>query len=147
MTLSASNNYAGPTVISSGTLSLGGGIPDGMDIMPLGDSITYGTDGGGGGTNAGYRGPLYNLLTASGHTLQYVGSQTNNPGALPITPINETHHEGHSGCQTGDVTNGVLHGVKTVASGGQGWLTVNPDLILLDIGTNRWNFNHITNKR
>ena len=68
------------------------------EIMPLGDSITY----GGGGTNAGYRGPLYNLLTSEGAALQFVGDSTLNPGSLPA---DQTQHSGHSSYTTYDITN------------------------------------------
>ena len=47
-----------------------------LKIMPLGDSITEGPVGG------AYRLPLYNLLTAAGYRVQFVGSQTSSPGSL-----------------------------------------------------------------
>ena len=137
LALSGANTYNGGTLVTNGALQLKSGLAPGAKIMPMGDSITYGVDGGGGGaTNAGYRGPLYNLLTGAGFTFQFVGSYNPNPGSLPTTPVDETFHEGHSGWQTGNGGTGILHGVTPVASGGLGWLTVNPDLILIHIGTN-----------
>ncbi len=132
MTLGGHSSYGGNTIISEGTLRLSGTTSTLGNIMPLGDSITYGS----GGANAGYRGPLYALLDDEGYTFQYVGSWNNNSGSLPTTPVNQTYHEGHGGWRTGDESNGILHGVKTVADGGLGWLAVDPDVILLHIGTN-----------
>ncbi|HEY3323481.1 MAG TPA: autotransporter-associated beta strand repeat-containing protein, partial [Planctomycetota bacterium] len=132
LTIGGTNTYTGTTTILGGTIKLQGGLPPGAKVMPLGDSITYGS----GGTNAGYRYALYSLLSGGGANFQFVGSYNQNPGSLPTAPIDETYHEGHGGWVTGDVGTGILHGVKTAASGGLGWLAVNPDLILLHIGTN-----------
>jgi lysophospholipase L1-like esterase len=107
-----------------------------MKIMPLGDSITEGVVAG------GYRLPLYNLLTAAGDSVQFVGSQTINPGSLPA---DQTHHEGHGGY--------VIAGYPIPAGGGNRkgitenigtWLGptgADPDVILLMIGTNDVYFN------
>ena len=86
-------------------------------IMPVGDSITDGSPVGG-----GYRAPLYAALTAAGYNVDYVGTQTINPGTLP-----EINHEGHSGWTIGGIDGGIL-----------GWFNViaDPDVILLHIGTN-----------
>lgn len=132
LTLTGANAYNGPTIINEGTIRLTGGPTAGLKIMPLGDSITYGS----GGTNAGYRGPLYSLLTNGSYAFQFVGSTNGNAGSLPTSPINQTYHEGHGGWRTGDEATGILHGVKTIGDGGLGWLSVNPDLVLLHIGTN-----------
>ena len=128
MTLGGHCSYGGATVITEGTICLDGTTTQLGNIMPLGDSITYGSRG----TDAGYRGPLYTLLTDDGYSFQYVGSQTNNPGSLPTMPIDQTHHEGHSGWTVA----GILNGVTPSEDGGLGWLTVNPDIITLMIGTN-----------
>jgi len=132
--LAVSATYTGSTAIEQGTLRLVAGIvSDNPKIMPLGDSITYGS----GGTNAGYRGPLYSLLSGVGYDFQFVGSTNGNPGTLPTSPVNQTYHEGHGGWRTGDDSNGILHGVRTVADGGLGWLAnTPPDVVLLHIGTN-----------
>ena len=85
LSLSGTNTYSGPTIVSAGTLQLlqhPAALPAGTKIMPVGDSITYGADG----TNAGYRGFLYNDLTAAGNTFQFVGTTNGNPGSLPTAP-------------------------------------------------------------
>ena len=95
-----------------------------LKIMPLGDSITDGVGGSG-----GYRAPLYtDLTTANYQPFQFVGSLTDNPGSLPTTPVDQTHHEGHSGFTVG--------GIAAVRNG---WIaSANPDVILLHIGTNNF---------
>ncbi len=106
--------------------------PTTLKIMPLGDSITYGV----GGTNAGYRGPLYDLLTAEGMNFQFVGSATGNPGPLPAS---QQHHEGHSGYVITSGTSGRSGLTDNITA----WLgTTNPDIILLMIGTNDVNLNY-----
>jgi len=128
MTLNGHSTYGGSTIIGEGTLRLSGAASGLGNLMPMGDSITYGSLG----TNAGYRGPLDNLLSADGYTFLYVGSQTSNPGSLPTTPVNQTHHEGHSGWNVAQV----LNGVTATAQGGLGWLSVDPNIVTLMIGTN-----------
>jgi hypothetical protein len=124
-------------------------------IMPLGDSITV---GGPAGTNAGYRGPLYNLLTQSGRNVLYIGSSVfgNVTTATNPLPIDQRHNEGHSSYSINDINNNLdgldtatfvqLGGVDRDPNGGH-WLDgiasgVNarqpafPDIITLMIGTN-----------
>lgn len=125
-------------------------------IMPMGDSITYGA----GGTNAGYRGPLYNLLTAAGASFQFVGDSTANPGRLPP---NQTQHAGHSSYTTYDITNNLdrVDYTRYDAFGGEDrdphggyWLTgghgtnrnaITPNFILLMVGTNDLYYNQDAN--
>jgi len=85
-------------------------------IMPLGDSITVGI---GDTTNGGYRGPLYQALTAAGHSVDFVGSQVG--GA-----ITDPHHEGHSGWRADEIRNNISAWLGAAA----------PDIVLLHIGTN-----------
>jgi lysophospholipase L1-like esterase len=85
---------------------------DSQRIMPLGDSITEGL----GGHYNGYRGYLYALLSTSGYSFSFVGSE----GSYPFK------HEGHGGWRADEVFKEVY-----------GWLTANPaDIVLLHIGTN-----------
>ncbi len=124
-------------------------------IMPIGDSITV---GGPVPTNAGYRGPLYNLLKQSGRNVLYLGSSvfgrvttTTNP-----LPMDQRHNEGHSSYSINDINNNLdgvdsatfnrLGGVDRDPNGGH-WLDgiasganarppVFPDILTLMIGTN-----------
>jgi lysophospholipase L1-like esterase len=87
-------------------------------IMPLGDSITYGTNSTG---TVGYRRPLYQLLSGAGQNVDFVGSQTD--GALQDFDQN---HEGHRGWRADQIRDNVTT-----------WLNSTPaDVILLHIGTN-----------
>lgn len=151
LTLSSSNMYLGGTIISAGTLRL---LPtqlsSGLQIMPLGDSITY----GGSGSYSGYRGYLYSLLNPIAPNFQFVGASTVNPSSLPTTPIDETHHNGYSSYATLDLLNNLdgldltryneYGGTERYPNGGY-WLTggngtgrsaVYPDIILLLVGAN-----------
>ncbi|HLL88417.1 MAG TPA: GDSL-type esterase/lipase family protein, partial [Tepidisphaeraceae bacterium] len=97
-----------------------------LKIMPLGDSITNG------GSGSGYRGPLYQKLTAANYSFQFVGSRTDNATAA-LTTSNNSRHEGHSGSfiKTGDATRiGIYDYLPTWINAAQ------PDIILLHIGTN-----------
>jgi len=124
LNLSGTNNYNGPTLISGGTLRLSAPptLPAGTKIWPIGDSITE----GGGGTNAGYRGFLYNSL---GGTFQFVGSWNNNPGSLPTVPVNQTYHDGHGGW-TSQLIDYNIDGWLTSSSGS------GASIITMMIGTN-----------
>jgi hypothetical protein len=124
-------------------------------IMPIGDSITV---GGPVPTNAGYRGPLYNLLKQSGRNVLYLGSSvfgvvttTTNP-----LPMDQRHNEGHSSYTINDINNN-LDGLDTatfnrfggadrdpygghwldgIASGANARPPAFPAIITLMIGTN-----------
>jgi lysophospholipase L1-like esterase len=86
--------------------------------MPLGDSITYGTNSTG---IVGYRRPLYQLLTGAGYNVDFVGSQTDG------SPTDfDRNHEGHRGWRADQIRDNIT-----------GWLNSTPaDVILLHIGTN-----------
>jgi autotransporter-associated beta strand protein len=151
LTLSSSNEYLGGTIISAGTLRLfATQLTNNFQIMPLGDSITYGYNG----SDAGYRGFLYNLLQPVAPNFQFVGVSTVNPGSLPTSPIDETHHNGYSSYATLDLMNNLngldltryneYGGAERNPDGGY-WLTggngtgrsaVYPDIILLLVGAN-----------
>jgi lysophospholipase L1-like esterase len=87
-------------------------------ILPVGDSITWGSAVAG-----GYRLPLWNLLTNAGYTVDFTGTQTGNGAAgLP-----DSEHEGYSGWQIHQVNNVIASSLQR---------TPDPDVVLLFIGTN-----------
>jgi lysophospholipase L1-like esterase len=92
--------------------------PAPIRIMPLGDSITYGTSSTG---TVGYRRPLYQLLLGADYSVDFVGSQTHgSPNDF------DRNHEGHSGWRADEIRDNIT-----------GWLNSTPaDVILLHIGTN-----------
>ncbi len=110
------------------------GQPPPIRIMPLGDSITYGS----GGTGGGYRLSLYTALTNAGYNVDYVGTVTANsaPGLGA-----EVNHEGHGGWKITNPLNGLYDFVYD-------WFEAieDPHVILLHIGTNdSGGFNSNTN--
>ena len=137
-TLTAVYVEAGPT------------LPPGLQVMPLGDSITFGSSGG----NAGYRGPLYNLLSPYAANFKFIGTSKLQPGSLPSAPIDQRSHEGHSSYTIDDISNNLdgfdntrflLYGGAERDPNGGYWLTggngtgrdpMVPDIITLMIGTN-----------
>ena len=105
-----------------------GGLPAGeLRIMPMGDSITYGSHSA---ATAGYRGPLYTLLTEAGYTnFKFVGTATDTPGTLPS---DQQHHEGHSGWVIQKNNGkGMFEYLPTSFS-----TILGPHVILLHLGTN-----------
>jgi lysophospholipase L1-like esterase len=83
-------------------------------IMPLGDSITL-------GVNGGYRNGLWTRLIAIGQSVDYVGSQSD-----PYTKAPDHDHEGHPGFTIGNI-----------AASTNGWLaSYAPTHVLLLAGTN-----------
>jgi lysophospholipase L1-like esterase len=121
------------------------------NVMPLGDSITWGDayswSGGHWGVGdgietpipGGYRDPLYRILTNAGATLQFVGTKNDNATEL-LASVGETANEGHGGYFTGNLSDNL----DGSAGGDTGyWLTgtasrppVFPDSVLLMAGTN-----------
>lgn len=121
-------------------------LPPHLQIMLLGDSITYGT-----GQHHGYRGPLGMLL--SGVTTNFVFAGSSVDAALPD---NQQHHEGHPSYAIDNVYTNLdgfddtlyqkYHGNSRLPNGGH-WFDgiasgpnarppLYPDVILLMIGTN-----------
>jgi lysophospholipase L1-like esterase len=93
-----------------------------LRLMPLGDSITWGV---GSSTGNGYRGPLWNELSAEGHAPDFVGSGQNGT-------MSDPDNEGHSGYR--------IDQVSALADA-----TVDhyrPNVITLEIGTNDLNQNY-----
>ena len=88
-----------------------------LQIMPLGNSITYGSFGNYGG----YRGYLYDLLISGHYDFLFVGSRSDNsPGTI------DPYHEGHPGWRAEMIRDNIHQ-----------WLINNPaELVLLHIGTN-----------
>ncbi|MEO7101082.1 MAG: autotransporter-associated beta strand repeat-containing protein [Luteolibacter sp.] len=151
LTISGMNTYTGSTTVSSGVLRLNmaPNLPANLKIMPLGDSITYGYDG----SNAGYRGPLYNLLHPVVSGFRYIGTSIERPGVLPASPVDQRHNEGHSSYKINDISNNLdgfdntrflqYGGPERNPNGGH-WFDgipnirdpMYPDVITMMIGTN-----------
>jgi lysophospholipase L1-like esterase len=83
-------------------------------IMPLGDSITL-------GVNGGYRNDLYTGLQQNNCGVDFVGTQFD-----PYTRVADKDHEGHPGFNISDIAGSV-----------NAWMaSTQPNIILLMIGTN-----------
>ncbi|MBX6384857.1 MAG: lectin, partial [Microbispora sp.] len=88
----------------------------GVRVMPLGDSITEGTQ-----VPGGYRIGLWQRLAAGRYVIDFVGSQFNGPSTL-----GDHDHEGHPGWRIDQIDANIT-----------GWLhTYTPRTVLLHIGTN-----------
>jgi len=88
----------------------------GVRVMPLGDSITEGTQ-----VPGGYRIGLWQRMAAAGYRVDLVGSQFNGPAAL-----GDHDHEGHPGWRIDQIDASVT-----------GWVRgTSPRTVLLHIGTN-----------
>ena len=103
-----------------------------IKIMPLGDSVTYGTSSPI-AVPGGYRLPLYQTLNEEGIiNLTFVGSLNTN--GSPWLPYPD--QEGHggftiSGAGVSGDKNNIKYGIDTL-----NWLSLNPDVIVLLIGIN-----------
>ncbi len=90
----------------------------GVAIMPLGDSITYGANSP---SYGGYRVWLWQDSVAAGWKIHFVGSVSGGPASLP-----DKANEGHPGWRIDQLSTHVVN-----------WLdTYQPQIILLHIGTN-----------
>jgi len=88
----------------------------GVRVMPLGDSITEGTQ-----VPGGYRTGLWQRLSGAGYRTDFVGTQFNGPAAL-----GDHDHQGHPGWRIDQIDANVT-----------GWLgTAKARTVLLHIGTN-----------
>jgi lysophospholipase L1-like esterase len=94
----------------------------GVRVMPLGDSITEGTQ-----VPGGYRIGLWQRVTAGGYQVDFVGSQANGPATL-----GDHDHEGHPGWRIDQIDANIVSWLRT--SG--------PHTVLLHIGTNDVLQNH-----
>ena len=91
-----------------------------LKIMPLGDSITFGTPDR---SYGGYRRLLGILLAKDGYIIDFVGSQRSGNRT-----VRDPDNEGHPGWTIAQIKSGI---------DANGWLeTYQPDIILLHIGTN-----------
>jgi lysophospholipase L1-like esterase len=98
--------------LGAGKIALGDGK---LQILPLGDSITL-------GVNGGYRNRVFSSLTAAGYVVDLVGSQSD-----PYAEVADHDHEGHPGFTIGNIASDL--------AGWAGMITA-PDVVLLMIGTN-----------
>jgi lysophospholipase L1-like esterase len=88
----------------------------GVRVMPLGDSITEGTQ-----VPGGYRIGLWQRMAAGGYRVDFVGSQFNGPSNL-----GDHDHEGHPGWRIDQIDANIT-----------GWLqATTPHTVLLHAGTN-----------
>jgi len=88
----------------------------GVRVMPLGDSITEGTQ-----VPGGYRIGLWQRLVSGRYTVDFVGSQFNGPAAL-----GDHDHQGHPGWRIDQIDANITNWARTY----------NPRTVLLHIGTN-----------
>jgi lysophospholipase L1-like esterase len=106
-----------------------------IKIMPLGDSITFGTYSGELDPDymVSYRKALWDLLVADSYEVDFVGSL--NSGLAVFGDSDLVDHEGHPGWRDDEIVSGRL---SDPASGKlEDWLiTERPNLVLLHIGTN-----------
>jgi len=109
------NRTASPAPAPAPTPAPGGTpLQSCSSIMPLGDSITL-------GVNGGYRNNLYTGLQQNNCSVSYVGTQSDQ-----WTRVADSDHEGHPGFTIGDIAGSV-----------NGWLaSTQPGIVLLMIGTN-----------
>ncbi|MEV4350036.1 ricin-type beta-trefoil lectin domain protein [Actinoplanes sp. NPDC049596] len=102
---------AAPTAAAAAAESNGG-----VRVMPLGDSITEGTQ-----VPGGYRIGLWQRLAGAGYRVDFVGTQSNGPAAL-----GDHDHQGHPGWRIDQIDANITR-----------WLqAANPRTVLLHIGTN-----------
>jgi lysophospholipase L1-like esterase len=142
---SANSTWSNLVVSTDFATAAGSNLPaaKAINIMPLGDSITWGQ-----GVAGGYETKLYTELAASGLHAKFLGSQTNN-ASTTLSNNNQIREEGHPGAFTdyilGNLDGNVNGDVYDNGSGpnlnnGGDWLTTNstgtPDYVLLMIGTN-----------
>jgi lysophospholipase L1-like esterase len=99
------------------------------NVMPLGDSITYGD---GSSDLGGYRVPLFRLILANKQTVNFVGLMSDGPDTVEGVPFPK-HHEGHSGYQIAG-NHGILGFTPDAIKGHK------PNIVLLMIGTNDFAF-------
>jgi len=152
LVLTGPNTYSGKTMVAMGVLRVGTPpvFPPGLQIMPLGDSITYGSTS----NTGGYRGALYPLMFPIASTFRFIGTSTAGSGSLPTSPIDQRFNEGHSSYTLDDVWKNLdgfdnsrflQYGEQDRNPNGGYWLTggngtgrlpMSPDCITMMLGTN-----------
>jgi lysophospholipase L1-like esterase len=117
------------------------------NILPLGDSITWGDQTApalGGPIPGGYRTQLYLNLHNAGYSFNFVGTVTTNASAT-LTAAGQTHNEGHPGYRINQIQDNLdgYDGLQDAdggywlsGGGGTGRAAIEPNYILLLIGTN-----------
>ncbi|MBI1862693.1 hypothetical protein HYS00_01090 [Candidatus Microgenomates bacterium] len=113
---------SGGPVPTTGAGSCVGGKGVAVKIMPLGDSVTDGTDGRG-----GYRFKLYNLLKANNTLFDFVGP--NQSGSVP-----DNDHAGFGGYAAGNA--GSSSGMQLSKVVGSFVPSMKPDVVLVMAGVN-----------
>jgi lysophospholipase L1-like esterase len=106
-------------VVAAGTVLPGTAAAEsngGVRVMPLGDSITEGTQ-----VPGGYRIGLWQRATAGGYQVDFVGSQSNGPATL-----GDHDHEGHPGWRIDQIDANIVSWLRATT----------PHTVLLHIGTN-----------
>ena len=102
-------------------------------VMPVGDSITLGKDGGVGG----YRRVLYEWLLAGGYRITYVGKQNLvRHGPPTCTDGSIPWHEGYGSFRTDMILNGGTAEKQVSPPLTATLATFKPDVVLLMLGTN-----------
>lgn len=113
-------------------LFVAGGNALATQIMPLGDSLTYGSTVFG-DVPGGYRDRFYANLTAAGHSVQLIGTRGNNPSPL-LTSTGNAQHAGYPGWR-----------IDQIQADLAAWSnTLDPDIVVLIIGTNDFDQNYDT---
>ena len=104
-----------------------------VKVMPVGDSITLGKDGGVGG----YRRVLYEWLLAGGYKITYVGKQNlTRHGPATCSDGSIPWHEGYGSFRTDMILNGGKAEKETAPPLTTTLENFKPDLVLLMLGTN-----------
>ena len=104
-----------------------------VKVMPVGDSITLGKDGGVGG----YRRVLYEWLIAGGYRIAYVGKQNLvRHGPPTCTDGSIPWHEGYGSFRTDMILNGGTAEKQSAPPLTATLATFKPDLVLVMLGTN-----------
>lgn len=99
-------------------------------IMPLGDSITFGTGSSDGG---GYRVPFFRRAMVDGRAITFLGSMMSGPASVDGVAFPQAN-EGHIGFTIDDAPAVDRHGIAPLALPAID--RTSPDIVLLMIGTN-----------